>query len=211
MSDFNIWWEAISYPEKLYWYISIPFTIIFLVQVVLTFIGMDADHDVDLDVDVDLDGSVDAAEVAISGIRIFTVRNTIIFFTIFSWAGIAFSRAGMSDPVVFIAAVILGVIISAIVASIFWSITKMVQSGNIDLNNAVSQIAEVYIPIPADKKGQGQIQMAIQGRIEEFDAITDDESVLSTGSKVLVLEVLKDGLLLVTAFRENSTRSFANL
>lgn len=204
MQDFSIWWDAIAYPEKIYWYITVPFTIIFLVQVILTLMGMDADQDVDLDADLDLDGNVGAAEVAISGIKVFTIRNTIIFFTVFSWAGIAFSQGEMTALMVFLLSVVLGLVIASIVAFMFSSVTKMVQSGSINLKNTISQIGEVYIPIPPSKKGQGQIQMAVQGRIEEFDAITDDDTTLATGSKVMVLEVLKEGLLLVTMFKEQN-------
>ncbi len=203
MQDFSIWWDAIAYPEKIYWYITIPFTIIFLFQMVLVMMGLDANHDLDMDTDVDVSTDVDASEVAIAGLRIFTLRNIIIFFTMFSWSGIFFSRSGISPLVVFVLSAIIGAIFAMTIAVMYWTFTKMVQSGSMNIRNAVSQIGEVYIPIPANKKGQGQVQLAIQGRIEEFDAITDDKSILPTGSKIMVLEVLKEGLLLVTAFKED--------
>ena len=212
MTDFSLWWEAITYPEKIYWYITIPFTIIFLFQMILVVMGLDADHDLDMDTDADIDVStdVDASEVAIAGLRIFTLRNVIVFFTMFSWSGIILSRSGMNPVMVFIMSALAGAVLALMVAALYWGVSKMVQSGSMDMRNTVSQIGEVYIPIPADKKGQGQVQLAVQGRIEEFDAITDDDNVLATGSKVLVLEVLKEDLLLVTAFKEKPLTAFAN-
>lgn len=210
MTDFNIWWEAIPTLQKTFWLIAIPFTVIFLIQTVLTLIGLDADHDVDIDADfdIDTDTDIDGAEAMIGGLKFFTVRNFITFFTVFSWSGIVFSRMGLASFIVFALAAILGLVVMLIVAYMFLGMSRMVQSGSIDIQNAVSQIGEVYIPIPADKKGKGQIQLAVQGRIEEFDAVTEDLTSLPTGTKVLVLEVLSGQLLSVTAFKGQTMKAF---
>ncbi len=204
MTDFNIWWEAIPALQKTFWLIGIPFTVIFLIQTVLTLVGLDADHDADMDsdFDIDTDTDVDGAEAMIGGLKFFTVRNFITFFTIFSWSGIVFSRMGITPFIVFALAAVVGLIVMLMVAYMFLGMSRMVQSGSLNIQNTVSQIGEVYIPIPADKKGKGQIQLAVQGRIEEFDAVTEDLSPLPTGAKILVLEVLSDHSVLVTAFKE---------
>ena len=50
MSD---WWSTLDLVEKIYWGISIPFSVLFLIQLVLTFVGGDFD-------DVSADGDPDA-------------------------------------------------------------------------------------------------------------------------------------------------------
>ena len=210
MQDFSSWWEIMPILQKTFWLIAIPFTIIFIVQTILTFMGLDADHDVDVDMDMDLDTDVgdvdhmDVGEAAVGGLKLFTVRNFITFFTVFSWSGIVFSRMGLNTYIVIGFAMALGLVVMVMIAYMFLIMSQFVQSGSLDTNNAMHQIGEVYIPIPPERSDKGQIQLAVQGRIEEFDAVTDDLTTLPTGSKVMVLEILSQELVLVTAFKEEN-------
>ena len=45
MNNFTEWWEALSFPLKIYWSLAVPFTLFFVLQLVLSFFGGD-----DLDV-----------------------------------------------------------------------------------------------------------------------------------------------------------------
>ena len=38
------WWSEMATFEKIYWLIAIPFSILFLIQLVLTFVGGDVDQ-----------------------------------------------------------------------------------------------------------------------------------------------------------------------
>ncbi|NJO88027.1 MAG: hypothetical protein HC831_02970 [Chloroflexia bacterium] len=40
-SDFPAWWEALSTLAKVYWIVAFPATLLFLIQLVMTFIGGD--------------------------------------------------------------------------------------------------------------------------------------------------------------------------
>ncbi len=65
-----------------------------------------------------------------------------------------------------------------------------------DLNEALFQTGEVYLTIPAGKRSQGKIHINIQGVMKEMDAITEGKT-LTTGSRIRVIEILDDNLLLV--------------
>ncbi|MHB1278075.1 MAG: hypothetical protein ACYC1Q_06725 [Bacteroidia bacterium] len=45
------WWEALSGFERVLWILAIPSSMIFLIQSVATFMGMDADGGMDADFD----------------------------------------------------------------------------------------------------------------------------------------------------------------
>ncbi len=180
------WWNSIPAFEKIFWYFAIPFTALLSIQTVLTFMGITSDG---FDFD---DGGFDTD----AGFPIFTIKNFIIFFTVFGWTGIAASNSGMSNIAILILAVLLSTIVMFLVAGIFYFMSRMTQSGNINLQNAVGNVGEVYIPIPGKRTGTGKIQIQIQGAVREIDAITDDGK-LATGTTVKVLEVINNQILLV--------------
>lgn len=59
-------------------------------------------------------------------------------------------------------------------------------------------IGEVYIPNPGKRAGIGKIQITIQDRLIEAQAMTDDLHKLSTGSLVKVTDVINDTILIVS-------------
>lgn len=61
------WWESLSVLQQVFYYIAAPFTVILLIQTVMTLIGLgntgvdaDGDGDIDADVDTDFDGEFEA-------------------------------------------------------------------------------------------------------------------------------------------------------
>lgn len=195
------WWSNIPAFEKVFWYFAIPFSVLFSIQTVLTFLGMTGDG---FDVDdggvsgdgLDFDGDDSSGFDTEGSFPIFTVRNFIIFFTIFGWTGIAASNSGMGSAGTLILAIVLAATVMFLVAGIFYFMSRMTESGNINIANAIGNIGEVYIPIPAKRAGTGKIQMQIQGAIREIDAVTDDNK-LSTGMAVKVVGVINNQVLLV--------------
>jgi hypothetical protein len=83
-----------------------------------------------------------------------------------------------------------------IVAYMMYLFHKLGESGTLDLKKVVYTNGEVYIPIPANKNGQGKIHIKIRGAIKELDAVTDGDTI-PTGTTIRVLEVLNNDILLV--------------
>jgi len=69
------------------WYIAIPVSLIFVIQSIMTFIGIDG-------LEADFDGSFDGAQAPF---QLFSFRNLINFLLGFSWAGITFPQATLSN------------------------------------------------------------------------------------------------------------------
>jgi len=195
-SDFPAWWEALSTLSKIYWIIAFPSTLLFLFQLVLTFIGGDDDHDHDYDVDHDGDFDVDDA-----GFHIFTFKNLVAFFTLFAWSGLACIEGGFSLAIVIIVSLVCGSIMMIIMASLFYYISKFSHSGTLVMKNAIGQSGDVYLSIPAKKAGMGKVQVKVQGGLRTLNAMTEDIETIKTGSLIEVTDIIGENILLVKRMR----------
>ena len=93
-----------------------------------------------------------------------------------------------------------GVAAAFAVAAVFKAVGKMQNSGNIRLANTVGKSAEVYLTIPPLRSGNGKVNIYVQERYEEFDAVTDSAEPIKTGAKVKVVSTLNEGLVVVAPF-----------
>ncbi|MDW7651560.1 MAG: hypothetical protein SCM57_09545 [Bacillota bacterium] len=183
--------------ERIFWYFAIPFTLIFVLRLLASLTGFgDSDEDMD-----SFDGG-DMGEGSnfLEDFRLFTLQNFIIFFTGFGWAGIYGAHRNFGQILTILFASVIGVFLMFTVAAMFYSVNKLAESGNINLNNAVNSTGRVYIPIPGHKASTGQIQIAIQGSLREVQAITEGKA-LPTGTSVRVIGVVDHDTLLVEKYR----------
>ena len=190
-TDFSSWWDALITIQKVYWMIAIPFTLIFVLQLIFSFIVGDASHDASGNVDSAIDGDHGMP------FQFFTLKNLTAFFTIFGWSGIACINAGLGNGITILISVLCGLTIMLIMASIFYFMSKLVETGNLDINNAINKTGTVYIPIPASRIGQGKVQIKVQSALREIDAITDDSENIKTGTLVIVTDVLDNNIIVV--------------
>lgn len=189
------WWNSIDSYEKIYWFFAIPFTAVFLFQFFLTFIGTDGEnHDGGLDSGGDISEGHDGDYQA--GFNLFTLRNIIIFFTGFGWAGIVGVKSGYSKGLTVLFAFLVGLGLMFAVAGLYFLMSKLTESGNINLKNALNASGRTYLPIPPGRSGVGQIQITIQGSLREVEAMTEGE-MIPTGTMVKVVKVLDDRTVIV--------------
>ncbi len=181
---------------KSVWCVAFVTSLVFIIQSVMTFAGMDSDGGMDVNIDVD---AVDGGGGDHAPFQLFTFRNLVNFLLGTSWAMIAFQGAFKSNGLWIAVAVTVGVLLVAAVMMIFRFFSRMEQSGNIDLRNAVGCKGNVYLKIPAAKKGEGKVQIAVQGAVREYDALTEGEE-LETGAPVVVKKVINGNTLLVERF-----------
>jgi len=174
------WWGSLDGITRTYWIIAIPSTLLFLIQMLLLFFGFDADDmgDGGFDVDIDVD----------SGMNLFSVRNLVIFLTVFSWSGISFSESGMATGIIMAISFVIALAVMLFVAWMFKTISSMGEAGNFKISKSVGCFGTVYLPIPA--KGKGKVQAKVDGRLVELDAVSDLEEDLATGTLVEITEVI---------------------
>ena len=190
------WWADLSPVMKLLWSVTLTATLIFVIQTVMTFLGADADStDFDMDVDTSLDGS-DLSNID-SGANLYTFRNFVNFFLGFGWTAIILQPSVKSTAVLVIISVLVGIALVALVMYMFKWLYSMQQSGNINVyKSAVGCQGKCYLRIPAERAGEGKVQITIQGAVREYNAVTDGDEI-KTGASVKVLEAVDGNTLLV--------------
>jgi hypothetical protein len=184
------WFAALSLFEKIYWITALISSGIFLVLIVLTLIGGDAD---------DMGGDVDAEVEGDSGIgfQFLSFKNLMGFFTIFGWSGIACLDNGLSTSLTVIISVICGLIMMTAMAALFYYLAKLQSSGTLKLKNALNQIGEVYLTVGKNRSSIGKVSINVQGTLRELEALTDEKNDLVQGNVVKVNEVTDNGILIV--------------
>lgn len=200
----EVWWESLSTPEHFFYYVAIPATVVLVIQTILTFMGgleLNGDFDIgggiDLDMELDADGDFDLEEAATADLKLFSVRGIVAFFTLFGWVGVVLLDKKVPLIVTVGIAILSGGVAMYLIAWIFRQMYKLQESGNIDIVNAEGKDGEVYLTIPKYRSGVGKVQMVVQGRLIEIDAVTDDEEGLVTGTKISVITTLKDNKVVV--------------
>jgi hypothetical protein len=92
--------------------------------------------------------------------------------------------------------------------SVYWAfkqIFRLENQGNEDVYNAIGQTAEVYVPIAERNRQLGKVHLVMQGRTVEYQALTDSEYPLSTGAKVLVMDVVSNDTVKVAPINEKNS------
>jgi len=184
------WFAALSFFEKIYWITALISSVIFIILIVLTLIGGDAD-DMGGDVDAEIDGDSGI------GFQFLSFKNLMGFFTIFGWSGIACLDNGVSTGLTVVISVICGLIMMTAMATLFYYLAKLQSSGTLKLKNALHQIGEVYLTIGAGRSSIGKVSISVQGTLRELEALTDEKNDLVQGNVVKVKEVTDNGILIV--------------
>ncbi len=185
------WWSDLSSIQQIFWGISIVFSVLFVIQFVLSIIGIDFDADAEADI-----GDADGVDGLDADFALLSVRSIIAFFTFFGWTGVVALSGGVGAVMAILLASSAGFAAMLVVAYIFYLFIKLQSSGTLNLNNALGNTGEVYLVIPGDNSGVGKVQMKVQGSLRELDAITTGESI-PTGAPIQVIDVLENGMLLV--------------
>lgn len=185
------WWTSLSTAMQVLWAITLSASLIFVIQTVMTFLGL-GDHDADFDLDTS-DGSFDADP----SMNLLTFRNLVNFFMGFGWTAVLMHEKIQSNALLIIVSVIVGILLVTVVMWIFKWLSGMQQTGNIDVHkSAVGCEGKVYLTIPGERKGEGKVQITINNAVREYDAVTDGETI-PTGKAIKVTEVINDYTLLV--------------
>ena len=187
------WWTSLDLFMKILWCIAIASSLIFIIETVLTFIGADVEMDMDPDFDI-ADGGFEGDP----SMNLYTFRNLVNFLLGMSWTAILLNEQMKSKALLMLIAFAVGAAIVFAVMMMFKGLSKMQQSGNINVfESAVGCSGKVYLTVPGERKGQGKVQININNSVREYDALTDSEDDLKTGTSIKVTEVLDASTLLV--------------
>ena len=187
------WWTSLDLFMKILWCIAIASSLIFIIETILTFIGADVDMDMDADFDMP-----DAGFEGDPSMNLYTFRNLVNFLLGMSWTAIILNGQINSKTLLMLIAFAVGALLVFVVMMMFKGLSKMQQSGNIDVyKTAVGCNGKVYLTVPGERKGIGKVQININNSVREYDALTDSEDDLKTGTSIKVTEVLDASTLIV--------------
>jgi len=188
------WWASLSPAMKVLWCVTLTASLIFIIQSIMTFLGADADSSFDTDLDAGMGDDLSNID---GGSNLYTFRNFVNFFLGFGWSAILLQEKIPSTALLIIVSVVIGVALVALVMWIFKWLNSMQQSGNINVRtSAVGCKGTVYLTIPAERTGEGKIQITIAGAVREFNALTEGDE-LKTGTPIKVTEVINESTLVV--------------
>ncbi|MCI8388112.1 MAG: hypothetical protein HFE63_06555 [Clostridiales bacterium] len=191
------WWHSLTDLQHIFACIGIPATLILIVQTVLLLFGIgDGDNDTDIEIDDgDIGDNPDSS--GDDGLALFSVRGIVAMFCIAGWAGIVFIDIGLGQVESILLAAVCGFAALFGMAYLMKAVLKLQSNGNIQIGSAVGKTGQVYIPIPPKGTGRGKINIIVQDRFIEVEAITDSEDTLKTGEAVRVVSTDDMGLVMV--------------
>ncbi|MCF0196151.1 MAG: NfeD family protein [Bacteroidaceae bacterium] len=180
---------------RFFWGVAIASSFVFLLQMALTFLGIgDTDSDFDFQTDVDATAG-DTLDVG-GAMQLFSVRNVVNFLLGLGWGGVCFSTVFTNRILLGIAALASGVCFVAIFVFLFRKMRKLESNGAFQIADCVGQVCDVYLRIPAERGGQGKVQVSFGGSVQELAAVTDGEA-LPSGAKVRIVELVDEHTVLV--------------
>lgn len=172
-----------------FWYIALGASLIFIIQTIMTFAGMDSSDGVEADFNSDL-SDTDAP------FQLFSFRNLINFLMGFSWGGISFYKYFDNKIILSAIAVMIGLAFVGMFFLIIKQIQKLAEDNTFKINDTVNLSATVYLSIPGEKKGKGKIQVSVKGSTHELDAMTEGEKI-ETGAVVKIIRTEGANLVFV--------------
>jgi len=174
---------------KTLWLMAIPATLIFIIQTIMTFAGAETHDGLSADFDSDLQGGD-------TPFQLFTFRNMINFLLGFSWTGISFYNLIENPAMLITLSFIVGAGFLVLFFMIIRQIEKLAEDNSFRITNALNKTASVYLPIPAQKKGTGKIQVSVKGSFRELDAITESDKI-ETSATVRIVKIESNNLVVV--------------
>jgi len=211
------WWEGLDTVLKVLYCIAIPATLILVIQTILSLLGgFEGGEGIDISdtSGIDFHGGSDISEIAdatdlggggnsfdggnpadFSIMSMLTLQGIVTFLTVMGWSSIVAISSGTPGFISIVVGIVLGFLAMYAAARLLYASRKLVESGTLDMKNAIGESGRVYIPIPAQGKGEGKITLQLQGRYIECDAMAFGEEILPTGTVVRVTDVRNDILV----------------
>ena len=174
---------------RAYWYVAIPVSVIFLIQTVMTFVGVDANDGTSADFDSDLTGTD-------TPFQLFSFRNLINFLLGFSWTGISLYGTISNVLVLLVISVFVGILFVLLFFFIIKQVLRLSEDNTFNVSKVLNKTAEVYLTIPEAKTGKGKILISVGGSVHELDAMTENEKIPS-GAAVKVIKIENNDIIIV--------------
>lgn len=194
MATVTEWFGTLPPMMRVYWGLAIFASVIFAIQMMLTFLGIGDTDSADADFGGDM-GDGDTLDTG-GALQLFTIRNFINFFLGVGWGGVCLAGTIHNPVLLGLVSLLVGCAFVGIFVFLFRQLMRLESNGNFRIQACQGVVCDVYLRIPAHRQGQGRVQISVGGSVHELPAMTDGE-LLPTGTKVRVTQVLDSSTLLV--------------
>jgi len=170
-------------------------TALFLLRIAMMLLG---GGDVDFHHDVSTDNFADAHHGDPSdSFKLISIQSVAAFLMGFGWAALgSLLGQGWNPLVSALVGVVGGVAIVWLLGLSLKAVYDLQTSGNVDTEQAVGCEGTVYVGIPAQGEGRGQVLVVVDDRQRTYDAISIGPPILSQ-ARVRVIAVSDSNTLAV--------------
>ncbi len=182
-------WNDEAFASHLFWGIGLFGLVLIILQAV---VGIFAGHDGD----TSSSGSIDVQGGHGGGGSIVSIKTVSAMLLGFGFGGAILVQNGFSTGLSALGGIGVGVIIGGAYFALMHSLYKLRSDGTSVLSEAVNRSGTVYIRIPGNTSGAGEIQVSFGGRLQNIRAYTRGLE-LPTGTAVRVIALHGDQALLV--------------
>ena len=180
-----------SFASHLFWGIGLLGLLLIILQAIF---GVFAGHDGDTTTGDS--GSVDLHGGHGGGANIVSIKTVSAMLLGFGFGGAILEQNGFSAGISALGGIGAGVVIGGAYFALMHSLYKLRSDGTSVLSEAVNHSGTVYMRIPGNVSGAGEIQVAFGGRMQNVRAYTRGLE-LPTGTAVRVVALHGDQALLV--------------
>jgi hypothetical protein len=191
------YWLNLSSTMQTFVGIGAISSLVLSLQLLLSLIGGDMDG---LDGDLDM---MDGGEGGASGV--LSVRTIGAFFSGFGWTGASMTDYGYGLGITTVVSAAVGTALLALVFYLMAYLHSLRQVGTLDYSNAVGQVGSVYLAIASNRKGIGQVEVMVQGRLSIVRAVTDHDKKIGNRVAVRVTKLVDKQTILVEPLENEST------
>ena len=139
---------------------------------------------------LDLDFEINTVETDVGTGGLGVLKSGLAFLTFTSWVANILLSASVNPLLTLFVSVAVGVLVVFLMTYFLKFLLGLQSNVNWDFHQAEGKSGKVYLKIP--EKGTGLIQIDINGVTRELKAKSNDNSVIPSGSEILVLEVEKE-------------------
>ncbi len=183
-------WNDDSVASDIFWVIgSIGLLLIFLQVIFGVFVGHDGDA-------TGASGSVDLHGGHGGGASVVSLKTVSAMLLGFGFGGALILANGFSAGIAALGGIGIGVLIGGAYFLLMNSLYRLRSDGTTVLTDAVNRSGTVYMRIPGNASGAGEIQVSFGGRLQNVRAFTRGQG-LNTGTAVKVVALHGDHALLV--------------
>ena len=182
METLELWYSGLAGAERFFWTVALLASAVFLIQALLTLVGMDADTDFDMS-----DMHADTMDNG-GALSLFSIRSLINFLVGFGWAGVTFLGCGLHISLVVCLSGVVGVAFAYMYLFMRRQLKKLERNGAYKISDCVGMSGQVYLRIPAKGTGKGKVQISVNVSVVEVNAVTDGEAI-PTGTTVRVAAI----------------------